>query len=71
MKGISLLSDPAVVKRILDHSEFPSPPPPVSPARVPAPDPRWEVEPEPFDIAGDDEQTATASGREEAWRPPP
>jgi hypothetical protein len=68
---IFLLSDPAVVKRILDPLEAPSVPPSLLPSRVPAFDPRGEVELEPFDLAGDEGETARASGREEAARPPP
>jgi hypothetical protein len=71
MKGISLLSDPAVVKRILDHLELPSVSPPLSPARVPIPDPCGEVELEPFGFTGDEGDAGRVSGREEAARPLP
>jgi hypothetical protein len=71
MKGTSLLADPAVVKRILGHLELPSLLPPLSPARVPAFDPRGAVELEPFDFTGDEGDSAKASGREETARPPP
>jgi hypothetical protein len=71
MKVISLLSDPAVVKRILDHLGVPSTPPRLSPARPRLPDPRGEGGPEVFEILVEDGEAGAGSRREEGTRAPP
>jgi hypothetical protein len=70
-KVISLLSDPAVVKRILDHLGLPSTPPRLSLARPRLPDPRWEVGPEVFETREENGDAGAGSGREEGPRAPP
>jgi hypothetical protein len=71
MKGISLLTDPSVVKRILDYLEIASTPPPLSPARVPAPDPRREFGPEGVESRGGDRNLEAAGWGEDDTRAPP
>jgi hypothetical protein len=71
MKVISLLTDPSVVKRILDHLGLPSTTPGLSPARPRLPDPWWEVGPGVFETREEDGNAGAGSRREEGTRAPP
>ena len=46
MEVLALITDPAVVRKILDHLHLPADDPPRAPARIPEPEP-FELEPEP------------------------
>jgi hypothetical protein len=67
MKVMAFLSDPMLVRRILDHLKIPATPPPIWPARTCAPDPLWPPHEQEAPNHG---WTDTATGNDTGQAPP-